>query len=99
MLEVNAIEAVNRMLRELKAAGTPYPGRYRQVNLHLIRNEAFMSKLGYLSKYSTSWNFLAALREEGRRTAEAWLAAHYPSLGRHSSVDVRAALTGTVLGG
>jgi NTE family protein len=97
VLEVNAIEAVNRLLRELADAGTPYSGRYKQVNLHLIRNEAFMAPLGYLSKYSTSWNFLLALRHEGRKTAEAWLAAHYPSLGKRSSFDVRAELTQKVL--
>ncbi|HET9147214.1 MAG TPA: patatin-like phospholipase family protein, partial [Acetobacteraceae bacterium] len=98
VLEINAIEAVNRLLRELADAGTPYSGRYRQVNLHMIQNQAFMAKLGYLSKYSTSWNFLLALRDEGRRTAEAWLAAHYPALGRRSSLDVRAELTRKVLG-
>ncbi len=97
VLEINAIEAVNRLLRELADAGTPYKGRYKQVNLHLIRDEPFMAQLGYLSKYSTSWNFLTALRDEGRKTAEAWLAAHYPSLGKRSSLDVRKELTEKML--
>jgi NTE family protein len=99
VLEINAIEAVNRLLRELADAGTPYSGRYKQVNLHLIRDENFMGKLGYLSKYSTSWNFLIALRDAGRKTAAAWLAMHYASLGKHSSFDVRTALTQKVIGG
>lgn len=98
VLEINAIEAVNRLLRELADAGTPYNGRYKPVHLHLIRNEAFMAKLGSLSKYSTSWNFLVALRDEGRKTAEEWLRAHYPSLGKRSSFDVRAELTRKVIG-
>ena len=98
VLEMNAIHAVNKMRRELTKAGVPYPEGYKQVHLHLIRSDAFAATLGFVSKNSTSWSFLTALRDEGVRTADAWLAANGRKLGRESSVDV-AALTRPILKG
>ena len=97
VLEVNAIEAVNSLLAELKAAGVPYPGRYKPVRIHAIRNDRFLEKLGFVSKNSTSWNFLTTLRDAGYDTAETWLAEHGNTLGERSSVDVKAELTHRVM--
>lgn len=97
VLEVNAIEAINSVLAELEASGVPYPGRYQPVRLHAIHDDAFVEKLGFVSKSSTSWALLSDLHHAGYRTAERWLAAHRDKLGVRSSLDVKAELTRKVL--
>lgn len=94
VLEVNAIEAVNRVLATQRGEAG---GRYRPIRFHLIRNERFLETLGFVSKCSTSWDLLRALFDVGRQTADAWVAAHEHRLGRESSTDVRAELLGQVL--
>jgi NTE family protein len=97
VLEVNAIEAINSMLAELSAAGVPYPGRYKPIHIHAIRDDAFVEKLGFVSKNSTSWALLSDLHDAGYQTADRWLAAHRDKLGVRSSLDVKAELTNRVL--
>ncbi len=99
VLEVNAIEAINSMLAELAASGVPYAGRYKPIRLHAIRDDAFVEKLGFVSKNSTSWALLSDLHDAGYQTAERWLAAHWDKLGVRSSFDVKAELTNKVLKG
>jgi NTE family protein len=99
VLEVNAIEAVNSLLAELEAAGTPYQGRYKPIRLHAIRNDKFVEQLGFVSKSSTSWGFLLTLRDAGYRTAATWLAERGDQIGKRSSMDVKAELTNLVLKG
>jgi NTE family protein len=97
VLEVNAIEAINRLLAELADSGLPYAGRYKPIRLHAIRNDAFVEQLGLVSKNSTSWDFLSRLHDAGFQTAEAWLGAHLGEIGMQSSFDVKAELTDRVL--
>jgi NTE family protein len=97
VLEINAIETVNRLLAELAASGVPYAGRYKPIRLHAVRNDAFVEQLGFASKNSTSWNFLSGLHDAGYQTAETWLGAHFESLGKRSSLDVKVELTDKVL--
>jgi len=97
VLEVNAIEAVNRLLAELAAAGTPYAGRYRPIRLHAARNDSFAGQLGFVSKHSTSWSLLSTLRDAGYQAAEAWLAEHLRDVGTRSSFNGKAELTDKLL--
>lgn len=97
VLEVNAIEAINRLLAELASAGVSYAGRYKPIRLHAIRNDAFVEQLGFVSKNSTSWDFLSRLHDAGYQTAETWLGAHLGEIGSRSSFDVKAELTDRVL--
>ena len=97
VLEINAIEAINTLLGELQQAGVPYNGRYKPIRIHTIRNDPLAEQLGFVSKGSTSWNFLSTLHDAGYRTAQEWLAEHQAKLGARSSVDVRAELTNQVL--
>jgi NTE family protein len=53
-----------------------------------------MVELGYSSKLNAEWDFLSMLRDEGRRSAEAFLAAHAADLGRRSSLDLDILLEG-----
>ena len=97
VLEVNAIETVNRLLAELAGSGVSYAGRYKPIRLHAVRNDAFVEQLGFASKNSTSWDFLSRLHDAGYQTAETWLGAHLDDLGKQSSLDVKAELTDRVL--
>jgi NTE family protein len=99
VLEANAIEAVNRVLAELAPPkrGTRPPTRYKPVRFHLIRDDAFMETLGFVSKSSTSWALIDRLFRAGRRAAERWLAAHRHRIGHESSCDPRSQLLGPVL--
>jgi NTE family protein len=97
VLEVNAIEAINRLLAELEAAGTAYNGRYKPIRLHAIRNDKFVEQLGFVSKNSVSWSFLTGLRDVGCETADAWLVRHRDKVGKRSSLDAKADLTDVVL--
>ena len=47
-----------------------------------------MVDLGYSSKLNAEWEFLSVLRNEGRRAAEAFLAAHGNDLGKRSTFDL-----------
>jgi NTE family protein len=97
VLEINAIEAINSVLAELAASGVHYDGRYKPIRLHAIRNDAFVEQLGFVSKNSTSWEFLTRLHDVGYQTAEEWLRAHLATIGVASSLDVKAELTHKVL--
>jgi NTE family protein len=74
-----------------------YAGRYKPIRLHAIRNDAFVEQLGFVSKNSTSWDFLSRLHDAGYQTAETWLGAHLGEIGSRSSFDVKAELTDRVL--
>jgi NTE family protein len=47
-----------------------------------------MKDLGYSSKLNAEWDFLCLLRDEGRRCAEDFLAAHEQDIGHRSSFDL-----------
>ena len=75
----------------------PYTGRYKPVRLHAIRNDKFIEQLGFVSKNSTSWGFLSELRDAGYRAADAWVSRYLGNVGKRSSLNVKAELTGVVL--
>ncbi len=89
VLELNAIEAINRLLSEL---GTTYTGRYRPIRTHAIRNDAFVESLGFVSKNATSWSFLQTLHDTGYQTADQWLHVHAGDLGQFSSFNAKTEL-------
>jgi NTE family protein len=57
------------------------------MRIHRIASAAMVA-LGYSSKLNAEWDFLCMLRDEGRRSAEAFLAADGEHLGRFSSLDL-----------
>ena len=92
--EVNAIEAVNKMLR---AYGRPPGDHYRPIRLHMVRNERFAESLGFVSKSSTSWALLDPLFHTGRSAAGTWVKKHLQQVGRESSFDLKSDAIGRVL--
>ncbi len=94
LLEVNAIEAVNAVLR---ANGVPAGSPYRPIRLHKIQNEQFEESLGFVSKSSTSWALISALFDKGCEAAADWVKAHSGQVGREFSFDPKTELIGRVM--
>ncbi|NBB65585.1 patatin-like phospholipase family protein [Pseudomonas sp. ODNR1LW] len=80
------------MAAEMIAAGQLKhgTGAYRQVRLHAIEADGWLSDLSLRSKFNTEWSFLNDLKSRGRAAAEDWLTTCLPSVGRRSSVDLQA---------
>ena len=75
------------VLQEASDPGHSEGARWAGMRIHRIASE-IMTELGYSSKLNAEWDFLCMLRDEGRRAAEAFLAADGDSIGKRSSVDL-----------
>jgi NTE family protein len=81
------------LLRQVADAGTGEGAAWANMRVHRISSE-IMLELGYSSKLLTEWPFFTMLRDEGRKSADAFLAAHKEDLGVRSSLDLDAMLEG-----
>jgi NTE family protein len=61
--------------------------RWASMRMHRVSSE-LMTELGYSSKLNAEWPFLCMLRDEGRRSAQAFLSAHGADIGYRSSLDL-----------
>jgi len=75
------------VLRQVADPGSSEGARWAKMRIHRIASSA-MGELGYSSKLNAEWEFLCMLRNEGRRSAEAFLAAHGADLGTRSTFDL-----------
>ncbi len=85
MSEMRAIDFVQRMLD----AGRLEQPRYRRIFLHAIEDEERMRAFKLSTKFNGEWDFLQTLRDYGRAAADRFLAAHFDSLGRESTLDIQ----------
>jgi NTE family protein len=53
--------------------------------MHLIDAQELMSQLSTMSRLNTHPAFLEALRDEGRKRADAWLEENFALIGERSS--------------
>lgn len=81
------------VLRQVANPGDCEGARWAAMRMHRITTPA-MVELGYSSKLNAEWPFLRALRDEGRRAADAFLAEHGEDLGRRASFDIGQLLEG-----
>ena len=79
------------LLRQVSDPGNSEGARWAKMRIHRI-SSATMTELGYSSKLNAEWDFFVMLRNEGRRSAEAFLAAHGGDLGARSTLDLDAML-------
>jgi NTE family protein len=79
------------LMRQMADPGHGEGARWAAMRTHRIMTE-MMSDLGYSSKLNGERAFLCLLRAEGRRAADAFLAAHGADLGRRSTADIDALL-------
>jgi NTE family protein len=75
------------LLRQVADPGTGEGARWAQMRTHRIMTDA-LAKFGASSKLNGEWEFVAMLRDEGRRVAGEFLKAHAGDLGRRSTADL-----------
>jgi NTE family protein len=86
--ELRAVSFVKRLIEEGKLS----PDEYMNVHLHRIDGSGVLDNYAASSKRKAQWDFFVKLRDAGRRTAQAWLVAHYGSIGLRSTLDLHGAL-------
>jgi NTE family protein len=75
------------LLRQVADPGASEGAQWAGMRIHRIASTA-MTDLGYSSKLNAEWSFLTMLRDEGRRAAAEFLAAHAADVGQRSSLDI-----------
>ena len=83
-----------RMIALLRQVADPGHGegeRWAQMRTHRIKS-AMLAEFGASSKLNAEWAFVSKLRDEGRRAASEFLAAHGEDIGRRSTADLDALL-------
>ena len=63
------------------------PNKYKRVFIHNIENEETFQDLGWSSKLNSEWDFVQHLFEEGRKTADKWLAKNYEFINKKTTID------------
>jgi NTE family protein len=81
------------LLRQVADPGTGEGALWANMRVHRISSE-IMLELGYSSKLLAEWPFFCMLRDEGRKSATAFLEAHRDDLGVRSTLDLDAMLEG-----
>ena len=79
-----------RMIALLRQAADPGHGegaRWAGMRTHRITHDR-LAEFGASSKLNAEWEFLALLKEEGRKSADVFLASHGADLGSKSSTDL-----------
>src|SRR5215470_17815693 len=75
------------LLRQVADAGSSEGRKWAEMRIHLIASKV-LAGLGASSKFNAEWDFLCMLRDEGRRAADAFLAADGENIGKRSSIDL-----------
>jgi NTE family protein len=81
------------LLRQVADPGTGEGAAWANMRVHRIASD-IMLELGHSSKLLTEWPFFLMLRDEGRKSADEFLAAHKDDLGVRSTLDLDVMLEG-----
>jgi NTE family protein len=81
------------LLRRVAATDDAEVAHWSRMRIHMIHSDMLV-ELGSSSKLNAEWAFLSLLRDEGRRAADAFLAAHGGDLGQRSTLDIDRLLEG-----
>ncbi|MDM0013423.1 patatin-like phospholipase family protein [Variovorax sp. J22P168] len=85
-----------RMIALLRKVADPGHGEgaaWARMRIHRIATDAMLD-LAASSKMISEWPFLCKLRDEGRRSAQAFIDAHKGDIGKRSTLDLDALLEG-----
>jgi NTE family protein len=75
------------VLRQVADPGNSEGALWAGMRIHRIASD-MLTEFGASSKLNAEWEFFTLLRDEGRRSAQLFLATHADSLGRHSTLDI-----------
>jgi len=81
------------LLRQAADPGDREGRNWARMRIHRISSDV-MTALGASSKLNAEWAFLCMLRDEGRRCADEFIAAHGPDIGKRSTYDIDELLEG-----
>jgi NTE family protein len=87
--EMRAIAFVTKLIEE-DWIKEEHKNKLKHLFMHSIRADDILCDLSVASKFNTDWHFLLYLRDLGRGAAENWLHENFDSVGRRSTVDLRA---------
>src|SRR5882757_1124911 len=79
-----------RMIALLHQVADPGHGegaRWAGMRTHRIMTDA-LTNFGASSKLNAEWEFVSLLKEEGRKSADAFLTVHGEDIGKHSTADL-----------
>jgi NTE family protein len=75
------------MLRQVADPGHEEGEKWARMRVHFVTND-ILTELNASSKMIAEWDFLCMLRDEGRRSAQAFLDRHENDLGHRSTLDL-----------
>ncbi len=75
------------LLRQVADPGHGEGARWAGMRMHRIMSDA-LANFGASSKLNAEWAFVSLLKEEGRKSANAFLTAHADDIGKHSTADI-----------
>jgi NTE family protein len=75
------------LLHEVADPGHGEGARWAGMRTHRIMTDT-LAAFGASSKLNAEWEFVSLLKEEGRKSADAFLAAHGDDLGQRSTADI-----------
>jgi NTE family protein len=79
------------LLRQVADPGHGEGARWAGMRTHRIMSDA-LADFGASSKLNAEWEFVSLLKEEGRKSADAFLTAHGEDIGKQSTADLDALL-------
>jgi NTE family protein len=74
------------LLRQVAHPGHGEGARWAGMRTHRIMSDV-LTDFGASSKLNAEWEFVSLLKQEGRKSADAFLAAHGEDIGKHSTAD------------
>jgi len=75
------------LLRQVADPGHGEGARWAGMRIHQIMSDK-LADFGASSKLNAEWEFVSLLKDEGRKSADAFLAAHGEDIGKHSTADI-----------
>jgi NTE family protein len=79
------------LLHQVADPGRGEGARWAEMRTHRIMSDT-LADFGASSKLNAEWAFVSLLKEEGRKSADAFLTAHGGDIGKHSTADFDALL-------
>jgi NTE family protein len=79
------------LLHEVADPGHGEGARWAGMRTHRIMSDT-LADFGASSKLNAEWEFVSLLKQEGRKSADAFLTAHGEEIGKHSTADFDALL-------